>query len=41
LQQNLLDKRSAPKNGFVINTILKEAGLFCPNSVGLILQSTY
>ncbi len=26
---------------FVVNTILREADLFCPNSVGLILQSTY
>ena len=25
---------------FVVNTILREADLFCPNSVGLILQST-
>ncbi|ORN12266.1 hypothetical protein [Lentilactobacillus parabuchneri] len=30
-------KRSAPKNGFVINTILKEAGLFCPNTGQTIL----
>ena len=28
------------KDGFVVNTILREADLFCPNSVGLILQST-
>ena len=25
----------------MVNTILREADLFCPNSVGLILQSTY
>jgi hypothetical protein len=30
-------KRSAPKNGVVINTILKEAGLFCPNTGQTIL----
>ncbi|WP_390620712.1 CPBP family glutamic-type intramembrane protease [Latilactobacillus curvatus] len=24
----------------MVNTILREADLFCPNSVGLILQST-
>ena len=30
-------KRSAPKNGIVINTILKEAGLFCPNTGQTIL----
>ncbi|RDD75153.1 ABC transporter ATP-binding protein [Lactiplantibacillus plantarum] len=29
----MLDKRSTPKNRFVVNTILREADLFCPNSV--------
>ncbi|MCT3300624.1 ABC transporter ATP-binding protein [Lactiplantibacillus pentosus] len=27
------DKRSAPKRWVCVNTILKEADLFCPNSV--------